>query len=182
MIKKPDPWRRISRENLIDTKFLKVYQDTIQLPSGDIFDDYSIVSLPNGVIIVATDADNKLITQFEYKYAIDKVILNLPSGGVGKNETPIQAAKKELLEETGYASDEVELVKTLYEYPSKLDHVLYIVRIKNAKKIQQVSHEATESISEVNLLSADMPDFGGEFNATYVIAALAVTLPKFLRN
>jgi 8-oxo-dGTP pyrophosphatase MutT (NUDIX family) len=182
MVIKPEHWQRISRDTLIDTKFLKVYQDTVKLPSGDIFDDYTVASLSDGVVIVATDTEGKLITQFEYKYAIDKVILNLPSGGIEENESPIQAAIKELLEETGYTSNEVELVRTMYEYPSKLDHTLYIVRVKNAQKIQEVSHEPTESISMVNLISADMPDFGGEFNTTYTVAALAVTLPEFLKS
>jgi len=166
---------------LLDTKFLKVFEDTVNLPSGDIFDDYSVITLPNGVVIVATDIDGKLITQFEYKYAIDKVILNLPSGGVEDGETPLEAATKELLEETGYSSDDLELIQTVYEYPSKLDHVLYIVRAKNAVKVKESAHEVTESISKVHLISADMDDFGGVFDTTYNITALALTLPEFLK-
>lgn len=182
MDSKPQKWQRLNRETLLDTKFLKVFEDTVKLPSGDVFDDYSVVSLPDGVIIVATDINEKLITQFEYKYAIDKVILNLPSGGVENGDSPLEAAAKELLEETGYGSDDFELIETVYEYPSKLDHILYIVRVKNARKIQDVQHEVTESISEVHLISADMDDFGGKFDTTYGITALALTLPEFLRK
>jgi len=178
---KPQKWQRLNRETLLDTKFLKVFEDTVKLPSGDIFDDYSVVTLPNGVIIVATDVNGKLITQFEYKYAIDKVILNLPSGGVERGETPLEAAAKELLEETGYGSDDIELIQTVYEYPSKLDHVLYIVRAKNAVKVKKSAHEVTESISQVHLISVDMDDFGGVFDTTYNITALALTLPEFLK-
>jgi len=178
---KPQKWQRLNRETLLDTKFLKVFEDTVKLPSGDVFDDYSVVTLPNGVVIVATDVDGRLIAQFEYKYAIDKVILNLPSGGVEKGETPLEAAAKELLEETGYSSDDIELIQTVYEYPSKLDHVLYIVRVKNAVKVKDAVHEATESISQVHLISADMTDFGGVFDTTYNITALALTLPEFLK-
>ena len=110
------------------------------------------------------------------------MILNLPSGGIEKGESPLQTAAKELLEETGYSSTEVELIDKVYEYPSKLDHVLYIVRIKNAEKLHDVSHERTESISEPHLISHDMEDFGGIFDTTYAITALALTIPEYLKR
>lgn len=181
MVTKPEHWQRLSRQTLLDTRFLKVYQDTVKLPTGDIFDDYTVATLNSGVVIVATDLEGRLITQFEYKYAIDKVILNLPSGSIEGSESPLEVAAKELLEETGYKSDDLELIKETYEYPSKLSHSIFIVRAKNAIKIQDVTHESTESISEIQLLSADTKDFGGEFNTTYAITALALTLPEFIR-
>jgi ADP-ribose pyrophosphatase len=175
-------WKRLSRKSLVDTKFLKVYEDTVELPNGTIFDDYTVAALPSGVVIVATDVEGKLLTQFEYKYAIDKIILNLPSGSVEDGDSVFVTAAKELLEETGYVSEELELIQETYEYPSKLSHSLYIVRAKNAKKVQDAVHEDSESISEVRLISADMQDYGGVFDTTYNITALALTLPEFLKK
>lgn len=179
---KPEKWQQISRKTLLDSKFMKVYEDTVKLPSGAIFDDFTVATLPSGVIVVATDQEGKLITQFEYKYAIDKVILNLPSGSVEKGRSPLEVAALELLEETGYESEELELIQTTYEYPSKLTHEVHIVRAKNAVKVREVQHEPTESIGDVHLISADMPDFGGVFDTTYNITALALTLPEFLNR
>lgn len=182
MAAKLGKWQRLERKTLLDTKFMKVYQDTVKLPTGAIFDDYTVATLPSGVVVVATDPDGRLITQFEYKYAIDRVILNLPSGSIENNQTPLEVAARELLEETGYESKELELVQTTFEYPSKLDHQLHIIRAKNAVKVQEPTHEETESISEVHLITADMPDYGGVFDTTYNITALALTLPEFLKN
>jgi len=181
MDSKPQKWQRLDRKTLLDTKFMKVYEDTVKLPTGAVFDDYTVATLPSGVVIVATDTEGCLITQFEYKYAIDKVILNLPSGSVEHGRSPLETAAIELLEETGYESKELEFIKTTYEYPSKLDHELHIVRARNAIKVQEVAHEATESISEVHLITADMEYYGGEFDTTYNITALALTLPEFLK-
>lgn len=177
---KPQGWSRLHRNTVIDSKFLQVHYDKVELPNGVVIDDYSVATLPSGVVIVATDEDNRLLTQYEYKYAIDKVILNLPSGSMEAGKTPLEMAAIELEEETGYISDDLELIQTLYEYPSKLDHVLHIVRARNAKKTKDIKHEQTESIGSVRLITADMDDFGGVFDTTYTVSALALTLPEFL--
>jgi len=179
---KPDKWQRLHRKMLLDTNFLKVYQDTVKLPTGVMIDDYTVATLPSGVVVVATDPEGRLLTQFEYKYAIDKVILNLPSGSVDNGRSPLEVAAAELLEETGYESSELELIRTTHEYPSKLTHQLHVVRAKNAVKVKEVEHEATESIGKVHLITADMPDYGGIFDTTYNITALALTLPEFIKD
>jgi len=182
MIQKPEPWKQLSRHTLLDTRFMSVYQDTVELPTGKVFDDYTVAKLPSGVVIVATDPEGNLLTQFEYKYAINQVILNLPSGSVEGGKAPLEVAAQELLEETGYTSDELEFIQTTYEYPSKLSHELHIVRAKNAVKIQEPMHEASESISGVYLIPAGKTDYEGSFNTTYNITALALTEPGFLKK
>lgn len=174
-------WERLKRSVLVDKPFMKVYQDTVKLPDGAIIDDYTVVSLPSGVIVVATDIEGRLLAQYEYKYAINRTILNLPSGSVEDGVSVLETAKKELLEETGYDSTEFELINTLYEYPSKADHLVHIVRARNAKKITSVQHEQTESISEVILLTPETRRATGVFDTTYAVSALALTLPEYLR-
>jgi hypothetical protein len=89
-------WERLDRKTVLNSKFMSVYVDTVKLPNGSIIDDYSVVSLPSGVIVVATDIEGRLIAQYEYKYAIDKTILNLPSGSVENGMSPVDVAKNEL--------------------------------------------------------------------------------------
>jgi ADP-ribose pyrophosphatase len=175
-------WKRLDRRPLVDTRFIKVYEDTLELPNGTIIDDYTVAELPDGVVIVATDDQDRLLTQFEYKYAIDKTILNLPSGSVEDGLSILEVASKELLEETGYFSEDLELIGTLYEYPSKLSHTISIVRARNARKVKDSTHELTETISPVHLIDLEMDDFGGVFDTTYTVSAIALTLPAYLRK
>lgn len=174
-------WVRQSRKTIYNTKFLRVHEDTIALPNGVVIDDYSVVDLPSGVVIVATDETGKLLAQYEYKYAINKTILNLPSGSVESGENPLDVARRELREETGYESNELELIKTLYEYASKTTHVIHVVRAKNAQKLHDVAHEETEAISDVMTIAPDECKEKGGFNTTYNLAALALTLPDYIR-
>lgn len=181
MNKDVNSWERLHRKQLFTSDFLTLFEDTVKLPNGVQINDYTVANLPSGVVVVATDGDNKLITQYEYKYAIDKTILNLPSGGIEGGEGVIEVARRELLEETGYVSNDMECIRTLYEYPSKLDHVIYVVRAKNARKLQDVRHEETEFISEVHLITPKDINSEVTFNTTYNISALALTLPEYLR-
>lgn len=174
-------WKRIVRRSIYDTKFLKVYEDEIELPSGKVIDDFSVVSFPDGVMIIATDTDGKLIVQHEYKYAVNERILTMPAGGMEPGEKPLDVAKRELLEETGYEAETYELVDVLYEYPSKATHRMYVVRAKNARKVADVQHEATEDIGPVLLIDKDYDrNEIGRFNTTYSVSGIALTLPEFL--
>ena len=181
-MKKGSSWKRLDHRLLVDSPFMRVFEDSIQLPSGDVIHDYTTVSLPSGVVIVATDQDGRLLTQFEYKYAIDATILNLPSGSLEKGDSILETAARELLEETGYESSELELIQTLYEYPSKADHLVYVVRAKNARKVAEAIHEATEMISSVRPVNPNERVLLGVFDTTHTVSALALTLPEFLRD
>lgn len=176
-------WNKISRKIIYKTKFINFFEDTVQLPSGQVFDDYSVINFTDSVIIVATDENDRILLFSEYKYAIDEEILTFPAGGIEGDQTPAEAALRELLEETGYTSTEVEVVGESRDYPLKIQHTDYIVRIKNAKKVQQAEHEATESIGEARLIPLnEINDLWqkGKFNCAYMTAALAHTFPELL--
>lgn len=176
-------WKRVKRNILYDSEYLSLYEDSVLLPDGTLIDDYTVARLPSGVVVVATDSNGLLLAQHEYKYAINKTILNLPSGSLNEGESPVDVARKELLEETGYGAESFELIKTTYEYPSKLSHELHIVRAINATHAKHTKHEKTESIGRLMLISPeDMKNGELNFNTTYNITALALTLPKFISN
>ena len=90
-------WKRLARKTVYETKFIGVYEDMVELENGRVFDDYSTIEFSDSVVIVATDLEGRLIAIREYKYAVDKVMLGLPAGGIEQGHNAIYTARKELL-------------------------------------------------------------------------------------
>jgi 8-oxo-dGTP pyrophosphatase MutT (NUDIX family) len=173
-------WERVDRETLVDTPFLKVYSDKVRLPSGSLI-DYTVVKKRDIAMIVATDTEGRVLTQQEYRYAVNETLKSLPGGQIDKNESPEKAAARELLEETGYGGGEFELVDVLYEYPTKDVHTITVVRAKNVSWQKDVVHEETENISQpqwVTIAELKRQIQAGEWKTTSAIAGLTRALPE----
>ncbi len=140
-------WKTLQRRIVLDSEFLKVYQDTIKLPNGEIIDDYTLIKKPDIVMIVATTADDRVIFVEEYEHGAGCKLLNLPAGHIFDKEDPIETAKRELAEETGFGGGKFTKVDKLYEYPSKDIHTVTIVKAEDVVPISEIRHEITEMIS-----------------------------------
>lgn len=96
-------WKRLSRKEVYaGPPWLRVFVDTVRLPSGRVVEDFHQIEAPDFAMVCARRADGKILLERQYKYAAGKVTYCLPGGCVGPGETPLKAAKREFLEETGY--------------------------------------------------------------------------------
>lgn len=120
--------------------FIKLIREFYSLPNNKTITREKIVK--NGgkdsVIIVATDSNDNYILTFQTRIN-DKIIAEFPSGYIENGEDVIEAAKRELKEETGYVSDNVTLLNESY-YSVGIDNsVCCIVRMKNCVKAFNVN-------------------------------------------
>lgn len=101
------PWHTQSSRIILDlAPWFKVIEDTVKLPSGRIVGDYYRIEAPDYVLISAQRDDGKFLMERHFKQCLNRIILTSPAGGVEDGETPYEAAKRELLEETGFESDQ----------------------------------------------------------------------------
>lgn len=96
-------WELLSSEEVYTASpWISVIKDSVKLPSGRRINNYFRVKLQDYVIILARNNNRDVLVQSQYKHAIGKICLGLPTGCIDNNEDPIDAAKRELLEETGF--------------------------------------------------------------------------------
>jgi ADP-ribose pyrophosphatase len=99
------PWKRRAAHLVLSAPpWVTVYREQVELPSGRMLDDFYRIVLPDFAAVVALTTDKQLVMVRGYKHGIGKVVLSVPAGLVEAGESPLQAAQRELLEETGYTA------------------------------------------------------------------------------
>ncbi len=102
----PKPWKNRKSQNLLeDLPWLKISVDSVLLPNGKEIENFYQIELPEYAVVVAQTEDGLILMERQYKHAIGKIILNLPSGYLDSHETPLACAQRELLEETGFMAN-----------------------------------------------------------------------------
>ncbi|MBQ8813943.1 MAG: NUDIX hydrolase [Lachnospiraceae bacterium] len=110
-------------------------------------DDYFVIENKDVSLIVAVDDENNVLLKEEYRYPIDENLIELPGGTLNKGEDPLEAAKRELLEETGYVAAQWELLARNYDYPTKGTCCVYLYLAKNIQKVSGQNLDISEDIA-----------------------------------
>lgn len=97
--------------------FLKVRQDQISLPDGDIAPREYVVH-PGAVMIVPVLEDGRLLLERQYRHPMQQVILEFPAGKLDPGESRREAAIRELAEETGYRAAEWACAGVMHNAPA----------------------------------------------------------------
>ena len=131
-------WKTLSVNTVIDYgKFLKVENHKIELPDGRILEDWPWIITPDFVNVVVLTKEKKFLCLRQIKYAVEGASLAPAGGYIDPGEKPIDAAKRELLEETGYISDEwIDLGNFIIDANRGVAKA-YIFLAKNAVKISE---------------------------------------------
>lgn len=147
-------WRVTASSYVIDTPHLRLRKDTIELPDGTVVNDYFVRESRGFVIIFATTPDDRVILVRQYKHGAARVLLELPAGAIDPGEQPVQTARRELAEETGYEADSMELLRSFVTDPTNANTVAHLFIARNARKVRDQNLDVTEDI-RVELVTVD---------------------------
>jgi ADP-ribose pyrophosphatase len=103
----------ISSERVFDGGFLHVNRDLVELPDGSTTQREYIVH-PGAVMVIPLLDDGRLVMERQWRFPLGRAFLEFPAGKIDKGEEPIETAKRELLEETGYTAASLEFVTSIH--------------------------------------------------------------------
>lgn len=130
--------------------FFKVREDRVLLPNGHEVPDYTVWESGDVAQVVPVTSAGSLLMVKQYKHGLGEQIEEFPGGFVDRNETPFEAANRELSEETGYHSSNLSKLGTFIHHPTKETGKLHLFIALDVQK-QQVSlqQDVTEDIELV---------------------------------
>ncbi len=143
----PKPYKVLESKYLFKRPWLTVREERLELESGGIIEQFYVFEYPRWVNVVALTKENEVVLIRQYRHAIGEVYFEIPAGVCEDGEDLLEAAQRELLEETGYGGGEWSLFMTLCANPSIQANRTYTFLARGVEKQAHQQLEATEEIT-----------------------------------
>ncbi len=143
------PWK-VLESNYIQPRFRV---DTCELSSGKLL-NATVMEFRTWANVVAITKDQQVVLVKQYRHGVEDILLELPGGVVEDDETPMAGIKRELLEETGYATDQFIEVGSFYPNPANQTNTMYSFLALDVEKVADLHLDDGEDL-EVHLIPLD---------------------------
>lgn len=187
-------WEEVSTEHIVQDEWIDFRRSSFRFPDGNVFEPYYTYSRRDYVVIVASDEEGKYLCVRQFRQGIREVTTEFVACGIERSdgkqygekiesrssdgsgcEDALAAAKRELLEETGYESDDWSHLITIPSNATIADNLAYIYVAKNCRKKTGQSLDAMEFLNVVKYDASEIEKLieDGEFKqAMHVMAWL----------
>ncbi len=139
-------WVRKDSNVVYKNKILKIVEHKCFLPSKNIDNLFYTVDLPDWVNVFPLTRDGKVLTVKQHRVSKDIITHEVPAGAIDPGEKPIEAALRELQEETGYYSKNIKLLKEVYVNPAIQSNTCYVFIALDCEKISETDFDDTEEL------------------------------------
>lgn len=133
-------WKILSSEYLISRPWLTARRDKVEYPDGRVNDEYYVLEYPTWINVIARRKDGMFVMVEQYRHGLGEVLVELCAGVAEKDESPEAAARRELLEETGYGGGKWSLLTVLSANPGSQNNLSYSFLAEDVELMSSVQH------------------------------------------
>jgi ADP-ribose pyrophosphatase len=173
-------WERLRSERLLETPYFALRSDKLRLPGGAVKDPYYVVERPDAAIIFPLTGEGEAVLVRQYRPPLERMELGLPAGLVEEGEKPEAAARRELLEETGYSGGEWEPLGALASSPSLKDNWAYLFLARGVEEMAPPDPDEHELVETVRVPVGQLLGLirTGEIVSSSGVAAVMLALER----
>jgi 8-oxo-dGTP pyrophosphatase MutT (NUDIX family) len=176
----PRPWRVLTTEYLAKKPWYTVRVDRVELPNGTVIPEYWVSEYSPWVNVVALTADDRVVLIRQYRHGIGRVDFEIPAGTTDPEDGSLEAAaRRELLEETGYGGGTWTPLMTLSANPALQNNLTHTFLAEGVSELGIPAPEASEDL-RVHLVPLDeieaLIEGGGFLQALHVAPLMKLLL------
>jgi 8-oxo-dGTP pyrophosphatase MutT (NUDIX family) len=139
-------WKVLESDYLFNQPWLTIRKEKCELPNGTVMPAYYILEYPEWVSVLALTKEGKAVFVKQYRHGLGVVSIEVPGGVVDAGETPDLAAKRELMEETGYQFDTFEYLGKVSPNPATSTNYMHMYLAQGGVKVAAQSLDETEDV------------------------------------
>lgn len=138
------PWVVLSNQVLLDHRWLKVREQRVRLSNGAVIDQFHLLDSPNWSAVLAVTPENQVVMVEQYRHGLGRTSRELPAGVIEPDESPLEAARRELLEETGFFSERWHVLLEVSPEPNRSSHRAFVFVALDARPVQTPKPDQSE--------------------------------------
>jgi len=177
------PWQVLKRRTLLERRWLEIHEEHVKLANGHEIEEFHVIGAPSWTGVLAVTESDEVALVHQYRHGIASASLELPAGIIELGEAPLDAAKRELREETGYAAERWEPIAVFATEPSRHTARAHFFCALGAKLVAERSLDASEELELVTVPKRELLDLvlrGDIAHGVHVAAILLAERRGFL--
>jgi len=176
-----EQYKRLKRELVAKGSIIDYYHDTMAVPNGKTA-RWDFIDHKGAAAIVAVKPDGKIIMVRQYRNALERETIEIPAGGLNKDESMKSAAIRELREETGYITSDAEFllsVRTTVAFCNERIDIFLATDL--TKGNQELDEDEYVEIEEYTIEELLEKIYSGEIQDSKTVSALLCYYTKYVK-
>lgn len=168
------PWRVEKEREIAKTRIFTLYERRcVSATSAQRAGDFAFLKAPSWVNVIAITPEGQVVLIEQFRFGTAEVTLEIPGGVVDEGESPADTCRRELLEETGYAGDPVEMIGAVSANPAMQDNRVYTGLVRAARPVAPIAPDEHEEIAVRLVPLDDIPGLieQGVIHHSFVVSA-----------
>lgn len=143
--------KRLSRTVIYENPWVNLYVDRVQFPDGRIIEQHHLLDFEKeAVAVLVENAQSQILLAHVYRYTTDTIEWEIPAGAVESDESTLDAARREVLEESGYDTTDHKVIYTYYPMNGISNKIFHIAHCRVTGKVNDFDRNEVKEVKWVS--------------------------------